>query len=352
MLSRLFGIVVVVVFANQAPGFEVGAVIRKIDAEKRIAHVFTNGKERTVKVAEDLKVLNEDGKELPDGLSAKELKQGATVTLRVERDGSGMAIVSIRMGGIIRPAVRPDRPRGISVGRPSVGFKPLTEMTAEDRYRGEDGGLYGSGRNEPPESHNAAAERETKKVQPLDSEGNPAADGKIGLVSISMSNATQEFSRFKRLADGDPDKSAMVSIVDCAQGGQTMARWADPEAACWTEADRRLTASRVTSEQVQVAWVKLANAGPSGELEEHGEQLDRDTRAVLRNLKARCPNLRIAYLASRIYGGYADGRLPPPTGSSSKAISSSRSTACRWRWSIRVTFSVSSSMSRMVAMAR
>jgi hypothetical protein len=32
---------------------------------------------------------------------------------------------------------------------------------------------------------------------------------------------------------------------------------------------------------------------------------------VLRNLKARFPNLRIAYLASRIYGGYADGRPNP-----------------------------------------
>ena len=27
---------------------------------------------------------------------------------------------------------------------------PLTEMSASDRYRGEDGGLYGEGRNEPP----------------------------------------------------------------------------------------------------------------------------------------------------------------------------------------------------------
>jgi len=38
--------------------------------------------------------------------------------------------------------------------RTSVGFKPLTEMTASDRYKGEDGGLYGGGRNTPPESLN------------------------------------------------------------------------------------------------------------------------------------------------------------------------------------------------------
>ena len=90
-----------------------------------------------------------------------------------------------------------------------------------------------------------------------------------------------------------------------------MARWADPKAACWTEADRRLRSVGVTQQQVQVAWVKLANAGPSGDLLEHGKQLERDTRTVLSNLKNHFPNLRIAYLGSRIYGGYADGRLNP-----------------------------------------
>ena len=149
------------------------------------------------------------------------------------------------------------------------------------------------------------------KIVPLDADGNRAADGRIGLVSISMSNATQEFSRFKRLADADSQKSTLVAVVDCAQGGQTMARWADSKAACWTEADRRLNSSSVTCEQVQVAWVKLANAGPSGELHEHGKQLEKDTRTVLENLRNHFPNLRIAYLGSRIYGGYADGRLNP-----------------------------------------
>src|SRR5438552_16232004 len=33
--------------------------------------------------------------------------------------------------------------------RASVGFKPLTEMSADDRYKGEDGGLYGHGKNTP-----------------------------------------------------------------------------------------------------------------------------------------------------------------------------------------------------------
>ena len=37
------------------------------------------------------------------------------------------------------------------------------------------------------------------EIRPHDAEGNPSPDGIIALVSISMSNATQEFSFFKHL---------------------------------------------------------------------------------------------------------------------------------------------------------
>ena len=312
MLCHLIGIVsIVLAVASQPPGFEVGAIIRSIDVEKRVAEVFANGQERTVRIAADAKILDEDGKDLSDGLKSAELKKGATVTLHVERDGNAMAIASIRLGGKVNGPDRPNGSSDSSVGKSSVGFKPLNEMSATDEYKGEDGGLYGGGQNEPSESLNAAVELQTAKIRPLDAAGQPSDEGRIGLVSISMSNATQEFSRFKQLADSDAEKSPLVTVVDCAQGGQTMARWADPNAPCWIEADRRLKSSGVSREQVQVAWIKLANAGPSGELREHGKQLERDTRTVLANLTHHFPNLRIAYLGSRIYGGYADGRLNP-----------------------------------------
>jgi hypothetical protein len=154
-------------------------------------------------------------------------------------------------------------------------------------------------------------QKELARIEPLDAAGKPAKDGKIGFISLSMSNATQEFSTFKRLADADKEKSPRVAIVDCAQGGQAMAEWAPPGGAPWLEALRRLEAARVSPEQVQVAWVKLANKGPQGSLKEHGEKLKRDTLALLQNAKKRFPNLRIVYLGSRIYGGYTAGPLNP-----------------------------------------
>lgn len=296
---------------SSARGFEVGAVIRRIDVEQRVAVVFANGQERTVPIADNAKIQDGQGRDLEHGLRAQELKAGAEVTLQVEPVNNRPTIVSIRLGGRPAPGARPNAARGASVGRSTVGFNPLTEMTADDRYKNEDGGLYGGGRNEPPETLTAAARTATARIRPLDEEGRPSTQGTIGLVSISMSNATQEFSRFKQLADADELKSPRVTVVDCAQGGQTMARWADPQAACWSEAERRLQQARVSPKQVQVVWLKLANAGPRGDLQEHGRQLERDTRRVLANLVQRFPNLQIAYLGSRIYGGYADGQLNP-----------------------------------------
>ena len=213
--------------------------------------------------------------------------------LRRQQEGSGREAA----GALQRPA--PER------------LIPLTDLTSEDRYEGEDGGLYGGGQNVPLEPLAKMAATELAKIQALDAAGMPAADGRIVFISISMSNATQEFSRFKELADRSPAKSERVAIVDCAQGGQAMAQWVPADARPWKVALQRLGAAGVTPQQVQVAWVKLANMSPSGSLQEHGKKLEADTVKVLHNARKMFPNLRIAYLGSRIWAGNAKGRLNP-----------------------------------------
>jgi hypothetical protein len=209
--------------------------------------------------------------------------------------------------------------RGRAGGGPGAGpqrkapdhLPPLTDLGADGKYEDQDGGLYGGGMNTPPEAHRKTAQTQLESIQPLDKDGKPSATGTIAFVSISMSNATQEFSYFKRIADASPKKSPKVTIVDCAQGGQAMAEWAPPDARPWEQAKERLASAGVSPQQVQVAWVKLANKGPGGTLQEHGKKLEADTLKVLQNAKALFPNLRIAYLGSRTYGGYANGNLNP-----------------------------------------
>jgi hypothetical protein len=284
------------------PAFEAAGTVQKVDVEKGVVSIRADGKDRTVPVDKAVTVLDQDGRPLPGGLAAKELKEGIDVVVTVDTRASGPVITAIRLGTLATPPPQP---------RASVGLTPLTDMTATDRYKGEDGGLYGNGRNQPPAVHLEAARAETVKIAPLDAEGRPSPAGTIALVSISMSNATQEFALFKQIADADPMKSPRVTIVDCAQNGQAMAQWVHPAGHPWAEADRRLDAAGVSAKQVQVAWVKLANIQPSGDLADHGKILQRDTTAVLQNAKTRFPNLRVAYLGSRIYGGWTAARLNP-----------------------------------------
>ena len=210
----------------------------------------------------------------------------------------------------------------------STGLIPLTDL-GTGKYKGENGGLYGGGSNEPPTEFRDAVEKQLKLIQPLDADGHPAPDGKIVLLSVGMSNTTMEFQVFKRKADKDLQKSPQVLIVDGAQGGRVASVWArgvegipshiklskqaaqkvDP----WPVVDQRLKNAGVSPNQVQVAWIKHAQARPAkeGEFPKHAELLAENTILTLHRLRQRFPNLRVAYLSSRIYAGYATTALNP-----------------------------------------
>ncbi len=188
------------------------------------------------------------------------------------------------------------------------GLVPLTELKGD--YHGQDGGLYGGGRNDPPADLDVRAKEAIAQIRPLGADGKPAADGKIVLVSLGMSNTTMEFSTFKRIADADARKAGNVVIVDCAQGGRTAQAWAQNDQP-WEEAVRRIGAAGVTPAQVQVMWLKQANAGPSGGFPAATDKLRDDLRTDLKRAREKYPNLRLVLLSSRIYAGYATTGLNP-----------------------------------------
>jgi hypothetical protein len=188
----------------------------------------------------------------------------------------------------------------------------------EARYKGEDGGLYGGGRNEPPDELRKAALAEAAAVLPRDARGVPSADGKIVLVSIGMSNTSQEFEAFQKLAAADAARSPQVVIVNGAQGGRDAHAWVQDEQTAaqpspWTALDEQLRAAGMTAAQVQVVWLKQALAGPSsvGEFPAHARRLHEDMATALRIARKRFPNAHLAYLSSRIYAGYATTGLNP-----------------------------------------
>lgn len=193
--------------------------------------------------------------------------------------------------------------------RPSTGMVPLTDLKAI--YQGEDGGLYGQGRNDPPEALAKAAAQAASRIGPLDASGKAAKDGRVVLLSIGMSNTTQEFTAFQALSDQKGKRAKSVTLVDGAQGGQTADRIADPAANFWKVIDQRLKQANVTREQVQVVWLKQAFAGPTAPFPTEARKLEGYLQKDIEVLRGLYPNLRLIFLSSRIYAGYASTGLNP-----------------------------------------
>lgn len=197
-------------------------------------------------------------------------------------------------------------------GGTSTGKIPLSDLGA-GLYLGQyQGGLYAGGANAPPPAHRSAALARAGQIIPLDASGNPdPAGGKIGLISIGMSNTTHEFAVFERQEDTSAIRNARVVIAQTAQGGQTASEIAQPGAAYWTLVQQRITALGMTSAQIQAAWLKEANAGPPNNFPVHAQELRDDLESVANNLHDKFPNLKLCYVSSRTYGGYATGALNP-----------------------------------------
>jgi hypothetical protein len=183
-------------------------------------------------------------------------------------------------------------------------------------YKGFVGGLYPGGVNEMPADHRRAGMAQSAAIVPRDTAGNPDPSGRYVLVSIGMSNTTQEFTTFMPMAAADPAVNhATLAIVDGASGGQTADTWDSPTDANYDRVrDTRLAPRGLTEAQVQVAWVKVANAGPTVALPQAASDAYRlvtQTGDIIRAMKVRYPNLRQVYLSTRIYAGYATTTLNP-----------------------------------------
>ena len=201
----------------------------------------------------------------------------------------------------------------ISVSQPLNDLGSGEYVRLNDGPTGYIGGLYPNGSNVRPPAHDAAGQTIAAGIVPLNTAGQPDANGRIALVSIGMSNTAAEFIEFIRLWQVDDTINPTLAVVNGASPGQTSDVWADPNAAVWQNLEDTLTSGGLSAAQVQVAWIKLAQTG-SGDFPAKAESLEADLLQVVHNLKDRFPNVRLAYLSSRTRSyTYWQGLSPEPT---------------------------------------
>ena len=185
----------------------------------------------------------------------------------------------------------------------STGLVPLTDM-GNRHYRGYRGGLYPGGVNRPSPKYLKKGQTGSRQVRPI--------NGKIVLLSVGMSNASAEFSAFKRSSDRDSQVNENLVVVDGAQDGFDATN-VNSRPAYWDNVDSRLAAAGVSASQVQVVWLKEAIAGEHRRFPRDAKALQTSLRKIITTMRFRYPKLRLVYLSSRTYGGYAiTGWNPEP----------------------------------------
>lgn len=178
-------------------------------------------------------------------------------------------------------------------------------------------GLYPDGSNAIPAAHLDAGVANAGTVQALDATGSPdPVNGKTVWLSIGMSNTSQETGAFIQTANAYPGIHPSLVLVNGGVGGQTAVIQSTPThpnyTPYWNTVADRLAIAGVTAQQVQVIWLKVANQAVTTPLPEYYDSLLTQTKRITHELKERFPNVRLCYVASRSYGGYASGTNPEP----------------------------------------
>jgi Putative Ig domain/Abnormal spindle-like microcephaly-assoc'd, ASPM-SPD-2-Hydin len=184
-------------------------------------------------------------------------------------------------------------------------------------YMGTEGGLYPGGSNVRPADHEADGLALAGSIVPLDSNGNPSPTGKYVLLSIGVSISRTMFTQFQLTEQVDPTLNPNLVIVDGAIDGTNSPNYANFKDGSWqTILNFYLPYQNVTADQVVAVWLNDPHSQPKGTYPGDMAQQESDVISALQNMQIYFPNLKLAYIESMHYGGYATNSpteiLPEP----------------------------------------
>jgi len=199
--------------------------------------------------------------------------------------------------------------------------KPLNDL-GKEQYKGFAGGLYENGSNDVPADHHAVGLALAEQVKPI--------RRKFVFLAVGMSNTAMEFFTFQNLESGDSRVNhSSMAVLRGAEGSMTACAWSSAketpqEHGCKMPRylpnqydrirDELLKPEGLSEDQVEVVWMKNAERRPTVALpSKNAEAYDyeRYIGDTARALRARYPNLKLLFISSRIYAGYARVPLNP-----------------------------------------
>jgi hypothetical protein len=119
-----------------------------------------------------------------------------------------------------------------------------------------------------------------------------------------------------QVAGEDKGVNPKVVLVNGAMGGMSARMVQDPDDKAtgtryWSAVDERLKEAGVTRAQVQVVWIKETDPvnQQQGGFPKYTRDLEAEITRIVQVLPRRFPNIKLAYLSSRTFGGWA--KAPP-----------------------------------------
>lgn len=183
-------------------------------------------------------------------------------------------------------------------------------------YMGTEGGLYPGGTNVRPPDHEADGLALAQGIVPLDGNGNYDPNGKYVLLSIGVSISRTLFTQFQLTEQVDPTLNPNLVIVNGAIDGTDSPNYASFTDGSWqTILNFYLPYQNVTANQVVAVWLNDPHSQPKGTYPLDMSEQETDVISALQNMQIYFPNLKMAYIESMHYGGYATNNpeiLPEP----------------------------------------
>lgn len=191
----------------------------------------------------------------------------------------------------------------------SLGLVPLVDLKTGYYLGAYQGGLYPNGKNKVPNGHIKKGLKISKSIKPLDTLGNVNYEtGKIVFAGFGGSTTGEPFNHLITIANADPTLNPCLKLLNATNAGEGLDKMNLDHPEYWDYIENnRLATKGYTREQIQIAW--LFNGSRSDtifDMPAYRDTIDNKLRRALIAMLAEYPNLKIVYLSSPYYAGYAD----------------------------------------------